>query len=329
MRTRTMSILAACAVAAALSAGGCEKSDNGKKTQFISIGTGGVTGVYYPAGGAIAKLVNRKKDTYGLQLSVESTAGSVFNINAILAGDLEFGIAQSDRQYQAVNGLAEWKTVGPRADLRAICSLHPEIVTLVAAVDAGIVKLADLKGKRVNIGNPGSGQRGNAVDVLTTAGLDPAKDITAESLKASECAQKLQDGRIDAFFYTVGHPASAILEAASGQRRPVRIIPITGMEKLLAKAPYYATAVVPIKHYTEVANKADVPSIGVMTTLVTSAKVPDEVVYALTKELFENLDEFRKMHGAFEGLTAKGMLRGASAPIHPGAMKYFNEVGLK
>ena len=123
------------------------------KTTFVVVGTGGITGVYYPTGGAIARIVNRKKDTYGIRCTVEATAGSVFNVNAIMAGDLQFGVVQSDRQYQAINGLAEWKDKGPQEDLRAMFSIHPESITLVAAVDANIHAISNLKGKRVNIGN--------------------------------------------------------------------------------------------------------------------------------------------------------------------------------
>jgi TRAP transporter TAXI family solute receptor len=296
-------------------------------TRFATIGTGGVTGVYYPAGGAIAKMVNKTRDVHGVRVAVESTAGSVFNINAVLSGDLDFGIAQSDRQYQAINGLKDWEEKGPQSTLRAICSLHPEAVTLVGAVDAGIEELADLRGKRVNIGNPGSGQRGNSIDVLTSAGIDWREDIRAEGLKASECAKMLQDERIDAFFYTVGHPAGAITEATAG-RRTIRIVPITGMGALLERVPYYAETIVPHELYPNAANSEDVPTIGVMTTLVTSAGVPAEVVYALTRALFENLDEFKEQHPAFAGLTPAGMLRGLTAPLHEGARRYYLEAGL-
>jgi hypothetical protein len=296
-------------------------------TRFATIGTGGVTGVYYPAGGAIAKMVNKTRDEHGIRMAVESTAGSVFNVNAVLSGDLDFGIVQSDRQYQAINGLADWEEKGPQLGLRAICSLHPEAVTLVAAVDAGIETLADLRGKRVNIGNPGSGQRGNSIDVLTTAGIDWREDIRAEGLKASECAKMLQDERIDAFFYTVGHPAGAITEATAG-RRTIRIVPITEMEPLLEQVPYYAETVVPAALYPNAANTEDTPTIGVMTTLVTSADVPADVVYTLTRALFENLDEFKEQHPAFAALTPEGMMRGLTAPLHEGATRYYLEAGL-
>jgi len=298
------------------------------KTTFVTIGTGGITGVYYPTGGAIAKMINKKRDKYHIRATVESTGGSVFNVNAVMSGDLEFGIVQSDRQYQAVHGLAEWKDAGPQKDLRAVFSIHPESVTLVAAVDANIKDIKDLKGKRVNIGNPGSGQRQNSIDALEAVGLNYEKDLQAEGIKAAESAGLLQDGRIDAFFYTVGHPNGSIKEATSGKRK-VRFASILGIDKLLQKYPYYAKAVIPIKFYPGAVNDADVPTFGVKATFITSAKVPDRVVYAITKEVFDNLEEFKTLHPAYSILTKQNMLEGLSAPIHPGAMKYFKEAGLK
>ena len=298
------------------------------KTTFVTIGTGGITGVYYPTGGAIAKIVNRKKDTYGVRVTVESTGGSVFNINAIMAGDLQFGVVQSDRQYQAVNGLAEWKDKGKQEDLRAVFSVHPESITLVAAVDAGIEDIVELKGKRVNIGNIGSGQRQNSIDALEAFGIDYNSDLIAEGIKAAEAPGLLQDGRIDAFFYTVGHPSGAIKEATSGPRK-VRFASITGVDSLLAKYPYYAKAKIPVKFYPGALNTEDVDTFGVKATFVTSAKVPDEVVYAVTKEVFDNFDAFKKLHPAYTVLTKENMLEGMSAPLHPGAMKYYKEAGLQ
>jgi TRAP transporter TAXI family solute receptor len=297
-------------------------------TTFITIGTGGITGVYYPTGGAIAKIVNKKRDVYGIRCTVESTGGSVFNVNAIMSGDLQFGIVQSDRQFQAINGLAEWEDKGKQDDLRAVFSIHPESVTLVAAVDAGIKDIRDLKGKRANIGNPGSGQRQNAIDALETVGLDYKTDLQAEGIKASESAGLLQDGRIDAFFYTVGHPSGSIKEATSGMRK-VRFASITGIDTLLEKYPYYAKSFIPIDLYPGAENEKNVDSFGVKATFVTSAKVSDNVVYAITKEVFENFEEFKTLHPAYENLTKENMLEGLSAPIHFGAMKYYKEAGLK
>lgn len=296
------------------------------KTQFVTIGTGGITGVYYPTGGAIAKIVNKKRDMYNIRCTVESTGGSVFNVNAVMAGDLEFGVVQSDRQYQAIKGMAEWDGK-PQVDLRAVFSIHPESVTLVAAEDSGIMAITDLKGKRVNIGNPGSGQRQNAIDALKAVGINYESDLNAEGVKAAEAPGLLQDGRIDAFFYTVGHPSGAIKEATAGGRK-VRFVTITGIDDMLAKFPYYAKSFIPTALYPGAVNDADAASFGVKATFVTSAKVPDDVVYAVTKEVFENFDDFKKLHPAYQVLTKEGMLEGMSAPIHPGAMKYYKEAGM-
>jgi TRAP transporter TAXI family solute receptor len=299
-------------------------------TTFVTIGTGGVTGVYYPTGGAIARIINQKRDRYGIRAMVESTAGSVFNVNAVIAGDLEFGLVQIDRQYQAINGLAEWGPKGKQEDLRAVFCLYPEFVTLVAAVDAGIAKLEDLKGKRVNIGNFGSGQRQNAIDALTAVGIDYNTDLIAESVNATEAPGLLQQGQIDAFFYTVGHPSGAIKEAAAGARK-VRFVPVTGsgIDKLIAGHPYYTKATIPVGFYPELQNDSDVDTFGVKATLVTSAKVKEQVVYAITKEVFDNFEQFKKLHPAYAVLTKTNMLENQPAQIHPGAMKYYKEAGLR
>ncbi|UCF30170.1 MAG: TAXI family TRAP transporter solute-binding subunit [bacterium] len=299
------------------------------RTQFYTIGTGGVTGVYYPTGGAIARVVNKKKDEYGLRLTVESTGGSVYNINAIMSGDLDFGVVQSDRQYQAYNGAETSEWAGkPKKDLRALFAIHPESVTLAAGVDTGINTIQDLKGKRVNIGNPGSGQRQNSIDALSGAGIDYEKDLMAEGLKAAEAPGMLQDGRLDAFFYTVGHPSGAFKEATSGARK-VKFIPIELPASFYEKFPYYAASVVPVvDNYPGAENKEDVPGFGVKATFVTSKKIPDKVAYAVVKEVFENFDEFKKLHPAYAVLTKENMLEGLSAPFHPGALKYYKEAGL-
>ncbi len=323
MRRFRTAVRIGCLLAVGLGLGGCKRSS----TRFVAIGTGGITGVYYPTGGAIAKMVNRKKDVYGLHCTVEATGGSVFNINAIMAGDLEFGIAQSDRQYQAVHGLAEWSDRGPQENLRSVFSIHPETVCLVAADDAEIRSIQDLRGKRVNIGNPGSGQRQNAIDALENAGIDYRKDLRAEGVKASEAPGLLQDDRIDAFFYTVGHPSGAIKEATAGVRK-VHFVPIVGIDRLLKEKPYYAAATIPVSFYPSVNQEQDVPTFGVKATLVTSIRVPEDIVYAITREVFENLDAFRKLHPAYAGLTPEKMLEGLTAPIHPGALRYYRESGL-
>ncbi len=298
-------------------------------TKFVTIGTGGVTGVYYPTGGAIAKIVNTKKDQYGIRCTVESTGGSVFNVNAIMQGDLEFGVVQSDRQFQAMNGIAEWKDAGPQKNLRSVFSIHPETFFIVASESSGIKKFTDLKGKRVAVGNPGSGQRQNFIDILEAYGMSHSDFAKAEDLKPAESPKMLQDGRIDAFIYTVGNPAGMIKEATAG-REKVRFVPIDDAQltTLTKKFPYYVKAKIPIAFYEQAANKEDVPTFAVKATFVTRADMPDEVVYAITKEVFDNLEDFKKLHEAFSGLTKQEMIQGLSAPMHPGAIKYYKEVGL-
>jgi TRAP transporter 4TM/12TM fusion protein/TRAP transporter TAXI family solute receptor len=285
-----------------------------KNTKFVSIGTGGVTGVYYPTGGAISRMINKKFDEYNIKATVESTGGSVFNINAVLSGDLDFGIAQSDRQYQAYNGLAEWTQAGNQPDLRSVFSIHPEAITLIASENSEINTLEDLKNKRINLGNPGSGQLQNSVDIINSSGLTE-NDILAEYVKAIEAPGLLQDERIDAFFYTVGHPNGNIKEATSG-RIKVRIIPIEGprIDKLLEKDPYYAKVLIPVEFYPKALNTEDIETIGVKATFITSKNVDDNIVYAITKEVFENFDEFKTLHPAYKVLTKQNMLQGLTAP---------------
>ncbi|MFT5171131.1 MAG: TRAP transporter TAXI family solute receptor [Candidatus Marinamargulisbacteria bacterium] len=295
---------------------------------FVTIGTGGITGVYYPTGGAITRMVNKKLDEYNIKATVESTAGSVYNINAVLRRNLDFGISQSDRQYQAYNGLAEWDEIGPQKDLRSVFSIHPESITLIASAKSSIGSVKDLKGKRVNIGNPGSGQIQNTKDILWAFRVSQL-DVKDEQVKAIEAPNLLQDERIDAFFYTVGHPNGNIKEATSG-RVKVRFVPITGrqIEPFLKKHPYYTRSIIPISFYPNAENKNDVQTVGVKATLITTKLLSEKVVYAITKEVFENFETFKTLHQAYSRLTKEKMLQGLTAPIHVGALKYYQESGL-
>jgi TRAP transporter TAXI family solute receptor len=300
------------------------------ETRFVTIGSGDVSGIYFPTGLIIAKMINDKRDELGIRASVESTPGSVFNVNAIMAGYLEFGLVQSDKQYQAVKGLAEWSKKGPQKNLRAVFSIHHESVCLIAAADAGITTLKDLKGKRVNLGHPGAAMYQNAIDTLKSIGINPYRDILPEEFKATDAPRLLQDNRIDAFFYTVGHPNQILKEAVSGSRK-VRFIPITGpnIDKLISEKKYYQTTIIPVKEfYVGSEDPVEIETFGVVATLCTSAQMPDDVVYLITKELFDNFDYFKNQLPAFANLTKEGMLKGLSAPIHPGALRYFSEAGL-
>ena len=310
--------------AAAILLAGCEE----RKIRFVTIGTGGVTGVYYPTGGAISRIVNKKLDRYGIKSTVESTAGSVYNINAVMSGDLDFGIAQSDRQYQAYHGLAEWAESGRQSTLRSVFSIHPETITLIASDKSGIRELQDIRGKRLNLGNPGSGQLQNSKDILRAAGFTE-EDIRAEYVKAVEAPGLLQDDRIDAFFYTVGHPNGNIKEATSGRIR-VFIVPVRGprIDGMVERFPYYTKANISHEFYPNALNTEDIESVGVKATFVTSERVDEDIVYAITREVFENIEEFKTLHPAYRMLAKEHMLQGLSAPIHRGALRYYEEAGL-
>jgi TRAP transporter TAXI family solute receptor len=295
----------------------------------VVIGTGNKTGVYYPVGKAIATIVNPKSRTHDIRVRVESTAGSVFNMNAVTLGDLEFGIVQSDDQYQAWNGLKAWKERGPQKNLRAVCSFHAESVVLVAGNDTKVETLNDLKHKVVNIGNPGSGVRGNAIDALQACGIDWRRELNAEGIRTAQSASLLENYRLDAFFYTIGHPSDIIKQATEG-KRTVRFVPLTGdcIDRLIAKWPYYTKAFIPVKYYPLARNRENVETFGVKSTFCTSTIIPDHVVYIITREIFNHLDAFKKLHPACDVLTKEKMLEALSAPIHPGALKYYNEAGL-
>ncbi len=294
---------------------------------FITIGTGGVTGVYYPTGGAICRLVNKGRKEHGIRCSVESTGGSVYNINTIRAGELDFGVAQSDWQYHAYHGTSKFEEQGPFKDLRAVFSIHPEPFTVVARADAGIKNFADLKGKRVNVGNPGSGQRGTMEVVMAAMGWTMDDFTLASELKAAEQSKALCDNKIDAMVYTVGHPSGSIQEATTACDSVLVAVDGPVIDKLVADNAYYRKAVIPGGMYR--GNDEDTPTFGVGATFVTSTNVPDEVVYQLVKAVFENFDDFKKLHPAFANLKKEEMVKdGLSAPIHPGAVKYYKEVGL-
>jgi TRAP transporter TAXI family solute receptor len=293
--------------------------------KFISIGTGGVTGVYYPTGGAICRLVNKGRKEHGIRCSAESTGGSIYNINTIRAGELEFGVAQSDWQYHAYNGTSKFKDAGPYKDLRAVFSVHPEPVTIVARADAGISNITDLKGKALNIGNAGSGTRGTW-DVIEQALGWKREDLkVAAELKSAETGQALCDGKIQAYFWLVGHPSALTQETLS--TCDAVLVNATGaeIEKLVSDNSYYRQATIPAGMYN---NKEDVTTFGVGATFVSSASVPEDVVYTVVKAVFENFDQFKKLHPAFANLKEKEMISDSlSAPLHAGAQKYYKEKG--
>lgn len=295
--------------------------------KFVTIGTGGQTGVYYVVGQSICKLVNRNGAKTGLKCTAPSTGGSVANLNAIRAGDQNMGVAQSDQQFNALEGKGVFEERGPWGDLRAVFGVYPELFTVVARKDAGIASFDDLKGKRVNIGNPGSGQRATIDVIMKAKGWDNSAFKLASELKSSEQAQALCDNKIDAMVFVVGHPSGSIEEASSSC--DAVIVPVAGPEisKLVADNPYYAMGTVPGGTYP--GTDKDVETFGVVATFVSSTATDEDTIYNVVKAVFDNLGRFKALHPAFANLKAEDMVKeGLSAPLHDGAVKYFKEKGL-
>ncbi|MEM0899660.1 MAG: TAXI family TRAP transporter solute-binding subunit [Pseudomonadota bacterium] len=294
--------------------------------QFFSIGTGGVTGVYYPTGGAICRLVNQNRRDHGFRCSVESTGGSIFNINTVRSGELEFGVAQSDWQYHAFNGTSRFEEAGAFEGLRAVFSVHPEPFTLIVPGDSEVDSFDDLKGLRVNVGNPGSGQRSTMEVVMGAYGIEMSDFAVATEFQGAEMAQALCNGQIDAMIYTVGHPAAAITEVST--TCSAKLVDVTGPEidKLIEDNSYYRTATIPGGMYA--GTDEDVTTFGVGATFITSADVSEDIVYTVAKGVFDNFSDFTGLHPAFANLTEDAMIAdGLSAPLHDGAARYYRERG--
>ncbi len=292
---------------------------------FVTIGTGGQTGVYYVVGQSICQLVNRDSAKTGLKCNAPSTGASVANLNAIAAKEMDMGIAQSDWQYHAYNGSSSFE--GKKNDkIRAIFSLHPEPFTVMARTDSGIKSFDDLKAKRVNVGDPGSGTRATMNVILAAKGWTDKDFKVASELKPAEMAFVMCDNNLNAITYNVGHPNGALKEAAASC--DAKLVPVTGPEidKLVADHSYYAKATIPGGLY----KGSDEPTetFGVYATLVTSADVDADKVYNVTKAVFDNFDRFKRLHPAFEHLKQEEMIKNAlSAPLHEGAIRYYKEKG--
>src|SRR5437868_10483194 len=294
--------------------------------KFITIGTGGVTGVYYAVGGAVCRLMNKDRAKTGIRCSVESTGGSAFNVNTIRGGELDFGLAQSDVQYTAVKGEGSFKQSGAFGDLRAVYSVHPEPFTVLARKEANIAKFEDFKGKRFNVGNPGSGTRLSMEEMLAALGWKLSDFSLASELKADEHGPALCDNKIDGFYYGVGHPSANIQDPTT--TCGAKLVSLTGpaIDKLVTEKPYYSYATIPAGLYPN--NPQETKTYGVLATLVTSSKVPADTVYVVVKAVFDNFEEFKKLHPALANLKPEDMVKnGLSAPLHEGAARYYREKG--
>jgi len=293
--------------------------------QFITIGTGGVTGTYYPTGGAVCRMVNKLKKKTGIRCSVESTGGSVYNVNTIKAGELDFGISQSDTAYQAYHGQGKFEGK-PQKNLRSVIAIYPELLAFVVRKDSGIKKLTDMKGKKINIDVPGSGTRMTTEIVMKAFGIKGSDLALKSELKSTEGPNMLKDKKIDGYFGVFGHPTANIKDASNSL--PIDIVPIEGapIDKLVEEYPYYAKGSISGTFYKGVTH--DVPSIGVKAVLVSSTALDENAVYVVTKAILDNFEAFKKLHPAYKTITKKSLLDGLSVPQHKGAIKAFKEAGL-
>jgi TRAP transporter TAXI family solute receptor len=298
----------------------------GPSPRTLYMGTAPVVGVYFPAGGAICAMVNRHRAETGLRCVIESTEGSVANLEALRSGDEDMAIVQSDWQYYAVKGLGPFKSAGPFDGLRALFAIHGEPLTLMVRKNAGIVSLADLKGKRVNIGPKGSGQRVLADLLIRALGWKDADFASLSEIDANLQTAALCDGQIDAFLMPMSHPNGAVEEAAG--RCGALLVPLTGpaVDKLMADKPYLAKDVIPAGTYP--GNPNAIATFGPRATLLATKSMPESVGYGIVKAVFEDFDRFTAMHPSFRNLTPAEMVGpGNTAPLQAGAARYFRERG--
>ncbi|WP_269582025.1 TAXI family TRAP transporter solute-binding subunit [Roseibium sp. Sym1] len=294
--------------------------------QFVTIGTGGVTGVYYPSGGATCKIVNRSRAEHGVRCSVETTFGSIVNIEKIRDGEIDFGYVQSDWQYHAFNGTSVFEEAGPFEDLRSVFSLHREVATVVVRDESDFRNFNDLKRARINIGAAGSGSAASWGALISRLGWTEADQNSLSDLNTSQLAEALCSGTIDAYFVLIGHPASLIEETQ--QQCDIRLLGIEGdaVTRLLDEAPYYMAAEIPADLY---GMNETVRSFGVLATFVTSSKMPEDIVATMVQALFDHFDSFRRLHPALNNLVVEDMVGTAmAAPLHPGALTFYRERGL-
>ncbi len=293
---------------------------------FFGIATGGTGGVYYPLGGMLAQVISNKATYNGQKFSAtaESSGASVANANLLATKDIESAFVAADILEAAYSGTNQFKDK-PIKNLRAIGALYPETVQFVVRANSPINSIADLKGKSVSSGAPGSGQYQLLTDLLEVHGLTRA-DVKEDSSSFTQAADKIKDNNLDATLINAGLPTAAITDLALGTE--IKILPLVGpkIEQLLKKQPFYAKSILPGNTYKGVAK--DVETIAVRTIWTTHAEIPDEVVYQVTKALFENLDTMSKVHAMGAHITQKTALDIGSTPVHPGAVKYYKEKGL-
>jgi TRAP transporter TAXI family solute receptor len=295
--------------------------------KYISISSGDVTGVYYPTAGAICRFVNRGKKDHGIRCAAESTGGSVFNINTIRNGTATFGLSQSDWQYHAYNGTGFFSNQKPFRELRSVFSLYTEAFVVAVKNDSNIRTIDDIVGKKINMGPKASGTHATMEDLLKLKGLSDKDFANVTYLTLSEQPRALCQGKVDVIVYAAGNPNPVIEEASQDCKIRILNIDKKTIDKLVANNPFYVKAIVPGGMYAN--NPNNIETFGVKATLLTSEKTSIDIVYNLTKAVFDNFDNFKTLHPVFSTLKKEEMVKqGNYAPLHPGAVKYFKEAGL-
>ena len=296
------------------------------ETRF-TIATGGVTATYHAIGSSICRFVNKNRQRHGIRCRASPAEGSVSNLQRLRAGEIDMAIVQSDWQHHAYLGTSVFADAGPHKELRALFSVLPEPFTVVVGGNSPIRAVSDLRGRRVNLGRPGSGGRATINVVLEAAGLTLADFGETSEVKSSLAARQLCQGRFDAMLLVVAHPTLAVREATA--TCDAVIVPATSpvIQGLVKENDFFVSSVVPGGLYE--ANPVDVPTFGVTATVVTTTALPNNVVYEAVRATFESLSKFRELHPAFRRLDRRFM-RGDhhTAPLHPGATRYFREAGL-
>ena len=292
--------------------------------QFFRIGTGGTAGTYYPIGGMIANAVSQPGK---IIVTAQASNGSLANVNGIAGGAMESGFSQSDVATWAQTGKGLFEGKPSIAELRLIANLYPETIHVVVKKGSGIKSIAELKGKRVALDEPGSGTLVNARLVLAAYGLKES-DIKPEYIKPNQASDKMKDGALDAFFFVGGAPAGAIAELASSGAG-IELLPITGAQAdtLRRGNPFFANDSVPAATYKDV---AAVNTLSVGAQWVTSAKADTETVYQITKSLYSDATQKALAAGHAKGklITVKNAVQGAGIPFHPGAERFYKEAGV-
>lgn len=295
--------------------------------KFVSIGTGSITGVYYPAGGSICRLVNKSKADHGIRCTVESSTGSLYNLKALKSGQFDFALVQSDAQYNYYNGIGEFSNEEAGRELRSIFSLYSEAFTVIARSDSNINNFDDIKGKKVNIGNIGSGSRYTFELVMQIKGWNDKDFEALLEYKASDQAEALCSGKVDAIIYGVGHPNGAVQEIVTSCDTVIISVEGADIDKLLKTYPFFVKDKIPGGIY--VGSPNDIPTFGMKATFVTTKNTDEETVYQVVRSVLDNFDYFKSLHPVFNNLDVKNMvLDGSTAPLHKGAERYFKEKGL-